>query len=372
MWLVACLFLCLSSLWPVGTAAPPQSHPVANPYSASAPVTFITQRIEDVRLGQRLIAQTPEPSGPDSPPLQITDPSQWREYVLTLPKPTGGEVLVHLLEREAWLSENSFDGELVELNLPELGASGLARVTDILPCPEIEPYDGTGRQLVTGTFRHRSERVLDLSIEGEPRPVGVTANHPFWSEDRREFVSACDLRNGELLRTSAGTFTTVVGTVWRPGLHDVYNLQVDSEHVYHVGTTGVLVHNSCADNFPSASASSRQYWTHSTEFLGNKIYQRNDLIDLKITNQFGKTNAQLMRSGNAPIGPDGEKINLHHMLQTQDGPIAEVTQTFHRENYSTIHINTNSTPSGINRQEFNAWKRRYWINRVSEMEGDTP
>ena len=87
--------------------------------------------------------------------------------------------------------------------------------------------------------------MLDLSIEGEPRPVGVTANHPFWSEDRREFVSACDLRNGELLRTSAGTFTTVVGTVWRPGLHDVYNLQVDSEHVYHVGTTGVLVHNSC-------------------------------------------------------------------------------------------------------------------------------
>ena len=70
-------------------------------------------------------------------------------------------------------------------------------------------------------------------------------NHPLWSEDRREFVPACDLRNGELLRTSAGTFTTVVGTVWRPGLHDVCNLQVDSEHIYHVGTTGVLVHNSC-------------------------------------------------------------------------------------------------------------------------------
>src|SRR5690606_21971760 len=25
----------------------------------------------------------------------------------------------------------------------------------------------------------------------------------------------------------------------------VYNFEVDGEHVYHVGTTGVLVHNSC-------------------------------------------------------------------------------------------------------------------------------
>ncbi|MGO4569470.1 HNH/ENDO VII family nuclease [Rhizobium sp. 2YAF20] len=41
----------------------------------------------------------------------------------------------------------------------------------------------------------------------------------------------------------------------------------------------------------------------------------------------GKANLELMQAGRAPIGPDGNPINLHHMTQTQDGPIAELTQT---------------------------------------------
>lgn len=71
--------------------------------------------------------------------------------------------------------------------------------------------------------------------------------------------------------------------------------------------------------------------------------------------------------GRAPIGADGKPVNLHHMLQSQDGPIAEVTQSFHKDNHSTIHINDNSIPSGINRSEFNKWRSDYWKQRANDF-----
>ncbi|QWK81321.1 hemagglutinin repeat-containing protein [Ochrobactrum sp. BTU1] len=113
----------------------------------------------------------------------------------------------------------------------------------------------------------------------------------------------------------------------------------------------------------------RQYWSSDPIVInGNKVYQRNDLIDPKYVDpKTGKTNLELMQSGRAPIGPDGNPVNLHHMTQSQSGPIAELTQTFHQKNSGTIHVNTQDIPSGINRAEFAKWRREYWINRVNDF-----
>jgi|AGTN01.1.fsa_nt_gi filamentous haemagglutinin family N-terminal domain len=110
-----------------------------------------------------------------------------------------------------------------------------------------------------------------------------------------------------------------------------------------------------------------KYWTTITEFGGSKVYQRNDLIDPLRTDKLGRTNLQRMEAGIAPIGPDGNSINLHHMLQTQDGPIAELTQTFHQSNTSVIHINPSSIPSGIDRAQFNKWRSEYWMSRAKDF-----
>uniref|UniRef100_UPI00289D2E5E HNH/ENDO VII family nuclease n=1 Tax=Leclercia sp. TaxID=1898428 RepID=UPI00289D2E5E len=113
----------------------------------------------------------------------------------------------------------------------------------------------------------------------------------------------------------------------------------------------------------------RKFWTADpVEFKGNKVYQRNDLFDPGyIDPKSGKTNLELMQGGRAPIGTDGKPVNLHHMLQRQDGPIAEVTQSFHKDNHSTIHINDNSIPSGINRAQFNRWRSDYWKQRANDL-----
>ncbi|MBT0716682.1 hypothetical protein HGT71_00050 [Rosenbergiella epipactidis] len=129
--------------------------------------------------------------------------------------------------------------------------------------------------------------------------------------------------------------------------------------------------NKASDDVTSVSyfRQERKYWSaEPVNINGNKVYQRNDLFDPKyIDPKSGKTNLELMKIGRAPVGKDGKPVNLHHMLQKQDGPIAEVTQSFHKDNHSVIHINDNSVPSGINRTEFNKWRSDYWKQRANDF-----
>ncbi|MDP1562026.1 MAG: polymorphic toxin-type HINT domain-containing protein [Pirellulaceae bacterium] len=176
-------------------------------------------------------------------------------------------------------------GLVVQLDLPELGLSGPAWIVDLDPAPIIPPGPG---QVVTATFKHASANVLDLVLTNAPpssqptsqstrtaapysqspppaaqtaipttlitsssalgdsptESIGVTFNHPFWSIDRAEFVQAGELTIGERLQTLAGDTVWVQQKLPRPGPEPVYNLEVHDEHVYYVGETGLLAHNS--------------------------------------------------------------------------------------------------------------------------------
>lgn len=81
----------------------------------------------------------------------------------------------------------------------------------------------------------------------------------------------------------------------------------------------------------------------------------------------GRTNLQRMARGLAPLGPEGKPINLHHTLQTQGGPLAEITQTMHEQARRILHINPKTIPSGIDRNAFNAWKAEYWKRRALDF-----
>ena len=62
-----------------------------------------------------------------------------------------------------------------------------------------------------------------------------------------------------------------------------------------------------------------KFWKKSVDFKGNKVHQRNDLIDpTKIDSRTGLSNLELMKSGRAPKGPDGKPINLHHTIRPND------------------------------------------------------
>jgi A nuclease of the HNH/ENDO VII superfamily with conserved LHH len=111
-----------------------------------------------------------------------------------------------------------------------------------------------------------------------------------------------------------------------------------------------------------------QFWKKTITYKGLKVHQRSDLIDPKRLDSKGRTSLELMRSGKPPIGPDGDPLHLHHMLQTADGGVAEVTAAFHLQNRRAIHLNPTDTPSGINRAEFNKWRKGYWMQRARDFE----
>jgi hypothetical protein len=122
----------------------------------------------------------------------------------------------------------------------------------------------------------------------------------------------------------------------------------------------------CTQAAENAGARTASAWTRA-EVNGSRVYQRTDLIDPARVDALGRTNVQRMQQGVAPVGPDGKSMNLHHMLQTADGPLAEMTQTFHQTNHRVIHINPNTTPSGIDRGAFNTWRGDYWKTRATDF-----
>jgi hypothetical protein len=170
------------------------------------------------------------------------NPSTWRRLDLEL-KVAGRRYDVVLLRPLEWVEERGArPGGSIHLHLPEMGLNDRAQVLAVGPCPPVRP--GQGR-VVTGTFRHlASGNLVDVAVEGLAGPVGCTTTHPFWSEDRRDFVPALALRAGERLRTLEG-IRRVVAVRPRPRAESacVYNLEVDGEHVFQVARAGILVHN---------------------------------------------------------------------------------------------------------------------------------
>jgi len=155
---------------------------------------------------------------------------------------------VVLRRDEAWLGAHQVEvGGTIDLQMPEMGLSGPVQVMAV----EWRPEPPRDRPRVTGTFRHTGATVYDLQVEGEPAPLGTTAEHPFWSVDRRDWVAAKELRIGERLSAQDGRMPKVLGLVRREGTETVYNVEVAGEHVYRVGEQGLLVHNQSLPPAPS-------------------------------------------------------------------------------------------------------------------------
>ena len=206
----------------------------------------------------------------------------------------------------------------------------------------------SGLELVVTTPGHPFYLSKNFDATQRPAPEGRDGLGKNW-------VGAGDLKPGDKIRQSDGTLGTVVMVKTVLETRTMYNLDVAVADTFYVGDGQWLVHNAGCD-----------LWK-PTKFSGKKVYQRNDLIDPNLVDGKGRTNIQRMEQGLAPIGSDGKSINLHHTTQMDDGPVAEVTSTFHYENYRVIHINPNTIPSGIDRDAFNAWKRDYWKARATDF-----
>lgn len=83
----------------------------------------------------------------------------------------------------------------------------------------------------------------------------------------------------------------------------------------------------------------------------------------------GRTNAQRVLDGLAPLGPDGKSYELHHIGQKSDSPLAILTSSQHKGNYSVLHANTGESASDINRTLFSKEKRDFWKALLKMSQG---
>jgi len=196
--------------------------------------------IETVRVGDRVL------TGSDATATEV-DPQTWRLVRLRI-KGVGDDVFeIECLRPLGWLQENSLKpGSRVHFAVSEMGIDGDAEVIDEAACPAIAK--GPGR-VVLMTVTHFNPTVLELTLAGSEKPLEPTAAHRLFSADRNDWVQAQELRLGERLRTANGT-TEVVAITRKPGVHRVYNIEVETEHRYLVSALKVLSHNACNTTTP--------------------------------------------------------------------------------------------------------------------------
>lgn len=96
-----------------------------------------------------------------------------------------------------------------------------------------------------------------------------------------------------------------------------------------------------------------------TEIDGRKCLIRND-IDLEQKDKFGISNMKLLNKGYAPVAKDGKKVELHHIGQTQNSPLVELTQQEHRGKNNYKILQNKNKKSEINRLAFAVERKKYW------------
>jgi RHS repeat-associated protein len=134
-----------------------------------------------------------------------------------------------------------------------------------------------GTRVSTGE-KHLVTITVDVDGDRGARTAEVTAttNHPFWLPAPREWVPAGELRVGQWLRTSNGTWVQVTAIQTWTEVTTVHNLSVEDLETFYVGAGGttILVHNTGPTPGPTGIIYLRTWtnppagYTGPTEYVG--------------------------------------------------------------------------------------------------------
>lgn len=101
------------------------------------------------------------------------------------------------------------------------------------------------------------------------------------------------------------------------------------------------------------------------EIDGKKCLVRND-IDWDQKDAMGRTNRERTEQGLSPINKDSKVIELHHIGQHADSPLAELTTEEHRGKGNDTILHNKAKESEIDRQAFAKERNEHWEARANE------
>ncbi|WP_285106190.1 polymorphic toxin-type HINT domain-containing protein [Promicromonospora sp. MEB111] len=126
---------------------------------------------------------------------------------------------------------------------------------------------------ITGTGEKNLVTLTVVDAAGDKQKIVATDGHPFWSPEKRMWVEAIDLRSGQWLKTSAGTWVQVVHVDIGREHATVHNLTVDQDHTFYVSSgvddAAVLVHNSLENPFLQNLVNAMSHGVGSADAIGD-------------------------------------------------------------------------------------------------------
>ena len=93
-------------------------------------------------------------------------------------------------------------------------------------------------------------------------------------------------------------------------------------------------------------------------------------LDMERVDAMGNTNKQRMERGLAPLNGEGKPIELHHIGQRANSPLAELTMEEHRGKGNDAVLHDKTITSEIDRNQFNMEKADHWKLRAATMNGE--
>lgn len=101
------------------------------------------------------------------------------------------------------------------------------------------------------------------------------------------------------------------------------------------------------------------------EINGRKCLVRSD-IDWEQKDSMSRNNKERVEAGLSPINKNGETIELHHIGQKNDSPLAELTVDEHRSKGNNSVLHDPIKESDIDRKEFEKVRIAHWKSRANE------
>lgn len=95
-----------------------------------------------------------------------------------------------------------------------------------------------------------------------------------------------------------------------------------------------------------------------------------DNIDWGSKDALGRTNKERAEQGLAPLDEKGKPIELHHIGQKNDGPLAELKVDEHRGKGNDGILHDKTKESEIDRKAFDEKREDHWKARANEIGGN--
>ena len=92
-----------------------------------------------------------------------------------------------------------------------------------------------------------------------------------------------------------------------------------------------------------------------------------DDINFEQKDEFGRSNKERVNAKLSPLNENYETVELHHIGQKQENPLAELTTQEHRGKGSDTTLHDKRKESEINRNEFAKERNRHWESRVRNL-----